>query len=140
MNRTIYFRGKSIRHKNKWHYGHYSDFNHNPDGWAQMSYWITTPIGGKSDKVYPDTIDQLTEYDDMNEKSIYEEDILKVHMGNDEYELRLVYWHQGDFWTKRIKPNDVNDEAPHMLAYHFTNNEKVEVIGNKHDNPELLKP
>lgn len=138
MNRTIKFRGKPFDNK-KWHYGHYSDFNHNPDGLSKMSYWITTPAGGCTIQANPHTIGQFTELCDMNEKEIYEDDILKVYIGNGKYELRQIYWWQGAYWTKRVKSYGAYGEEPQTLSFYFTNKIEVEVIGNIHDNPELIK-
>lgn len=138
MNRTIRFRGKPFDN-NKWHYGHYSDFNHNPDGLPKMTYWITTPAGGSTIQANPITIGQFTEFYDKNEEEIYEDDILKVYMGNGKYELRQVYWSQGGYWTKKVESSHLYTEETQMLSFYFTENMTVEVIGNIHDNPELIK-
>lgn len=138
MERTIKFRGKPLDN-NKWHYGHYSDFNHNPHGLPKMSYWITIPVGGNTFQANPVTIGQFTEFYDKNEKEIYEDDILKVYMENGKYELRQVYWSQGAYWTKKVKTPRSHAEETQILSFYFTHNIKVEVIGNIHDNPELIK-
>lgn len=138
MNRIIKFRGKSLKN-NEWCYGHYSDFDHNPDGLSKMSYWINISVGGYTIEVNPNTIGQFTELCDKNETEIYESDILKVYIGNGKYELRQVYWWQGTYWTKRVKSYAFYGEAPQTLSFYFTNDIKVKVIGNIHDNPELIK-
>lgn len=136
MKRTIKFRGKAIH--DDWRYGHYSDF-HNPDELVDITYWINNTPVGYHVQVDPDTIGQFTELYDKNKKEIYEGDILKVHIGNGKYELRQVYWWQGSYWTKRIKSYGPYGEELQTLSYYFTNDIKVEVVGNMHDNPELIR-
>ena len=71
-------------------------------------------------------LEQCTGAKDMNGKLIYEGDIVKFYEYN--YE---VYFNENtsamDIWNEK-------KEVGHSLYYH----EKFEVIGNIHENPELL--
>lgn len=86
------------------------------------------------ERVIPETVGLFTGLYDKKEKGIYGGDILKVYIGNGKYELRQVYWWQGGHWTKRIESYGFYGKEPQTLSYYFTNDIKVEVIGNIHDN------
>ncbi|MEO3729993.1 YopX family protein [Lactiplantibacillus plantarum] len=78
-------------------------------------------------------LEQFTGLTDVNGKDIYEGDILKTKAGL----IQIV--EQGILETDRediisgFYANNLSDDKPHTFSY------DDEVIGNVHENPELLK-
>ena len=91
-------------------------------------------IGETRSCVIPETIGQYTGLTDKNGKKIFEGDIL-------EFSDRVVevFWHthlgcwDTNFIKFTTKENGRDDMSPCRWDY------RAEVIGNIHDNPELLK-
>jgi uncharacterized phage protein (TIGR01671 family) len=81
--------------------------------------------------VYPETVGQFTGLTDKNGKKIFEGDIVQAErIGNsDNWTGYVVFWN-GCFALKGLKDGNVP-------AIDLFKNYKV--IGNIHDNPELLK-
>lgn len=122
--RTIKFRGQDIS-DGAWVYGSlvYSDEN---------DVAIYFQRGNRLVKVYvnTETIGQFTNLYDKNKKEIYEGDILKVQGTQERIEVRFVRGVFAFLWN-----GDLDDETP----INTPTQEWAEVIGNIHDNPELLK-
>ena len=118
--RTIKFRGKSIEGHNigEWVFGDLhirSAFPH-----------IHTDVGARC-KIDPNTIGEFTGLTDKNGNEIYEGDIYRYD--NPDSINELSYCAGGGFAGFDLTP-----------AIHSENRLlDVEVIGNIHDNPELLK-
>ena len=145
--RKILFRGQTRRYGEKVRVG---------DGAKVPSHWVYGGVGqgisshsiiygGENvDKVsegldkwvvYTDTLGQFTGLTDKNGKKIFEGDIIKIPDDYDEYghnagEIFEVYFCLGGF---RLKP-----KYSKARGYWLEDDETVEVIGNIHDNPELL--
>ena len=132
MNREIKFRGKDIENENGWRYGSLIVY---PDG-NRVIVEFDKDENELSYDVYPETVGQFTGLYDKNGKEIYEGDIGKTKeygkflgdknfSGYDHFEVLLE---NGGF---RLE----NEER----IFNLTNNSHIEVIGNVHDNPSLLK-
>lgn len=143
MQREIKYRGKDVKSK-QWIYGTY--YKHEkvtlcPMGLTEKDikenelHLIIN--GGFSDwnlpaklngyEVIPETVGQFTGLTDKNEKDIYEGDI--YHQG-DKNILYVVVWHDNGFVGKQIRANSYAG-----LSYW---KDRIEILGNIHDNPELL--
>ena len=126
--RTIKFRGQKPSN-GAWVYGSlvYSDeirpaiYFQTGNGLVKVMDWVY---------VNPETIGQFTNLYDKNKKEIYEGDILKVPYTQERIEVRFVRGVFAFLWN-----GDLDDEAP----INTPTQEWAEVIGNIHDNPELLK-
>ena len=128
--REILFRGKTSQ--TKWVYGDivqedeltYIRENKNT---AENDYY-------KNYLVYMNTIGEYTGLDDVHRNKVFEGDIVKVHdlMPGISDESRdfegIVYYRNGSFFI----------ENQYELHYRWMDYQ-VEVLGNKYDNPELLK-
>lgn len=83
-------------------------------------------------EVIPDTVGQFTGLTDKNGKKIFEGDIVKAErIYNGLYWTGCVVWWHGCFAIQGIK--DSNNVPAIDLFRNY------EVIGNIHDNPELLE-
>jgi len=127
--REILFRGKT--EKEKWVYG---DLLH-PDlfgnGYAIDDFSI--PKDNCFD-VNPETIGQYTGLTDKNGKKVFEGDIVAFTDITG-----VINFIEGCFCVKTNKPDWRSRNNPAIdIVYNEYENE-VEIIGNIHDNPELLK-
>lgn len=134
--RAIKFRGKQINGGN-WIYGYYFSYKNADDTIDH----IVTP-GEYSSKpldffyVHPETVGQFTCLTDKNGKEIYEGDIIKEKESKycGEYRLYRVYWCD-DNMQYFMADDDCCDSLPLCeLEVDYS-----VIIGNIHDNPELLK-
>ena len=125
--RTIKFRGKS-RLDGRWLFGDL--FRTDLDGgvsiqtYDEVDGWMTEDVNEK-------TVGQFTSLFDRNKKEIYEGDIIRIN--DDESGVIEVRFVRGVFaflWN-----GDLDEELPINAPTH----EWAEIIGNIHDNPELLK-
>lgn len=122
---TIKFRGKRLDNK-KWEYG---DLMHDNRGGCYV-----IPIDAEAlyreYKVAPDTVGQFSTLKDKNGKEIYAGDILKAGEEKDLLEVRFVRGVFAFLWN-----GDLDNEFPCNAPTH----EWAEVVGNIHDNPEMIK-
>ena len=141
--REILFKGKR-KHNDEWVEGYlvklgkesFSD----PERYGICNTAISLLGSGvcynlKIDEVIPETIGQYTGLKDKNGKRIFEGDICKNTKTS---EIVSVQWHgtmAGYVWSKRKE----NNQNLFNFGELFRAYDKYEVIGNIHDNPELLK-
>ena len=146
MEREILFRGKGIV-DNEWHYGSYlktDDCINNPchASAPKKKYHICEFIHGDWNmggwgnmEVIPESIGQFTGVCDKNGTKIFEGDIIK---GKRPYgEFWIVKWDKKrcGFFLSGLRKCDF---AAYDKGYKI-NSGRNEVIGNIHDNKELLK-
>ena len=121
--REIIFRGKR-KDDGKWVYGFYALFASNKG----LKHGIYT--GAENGcvipyEVDPETVGQFTGLTDKNGKKIFEGDIMQLCSAC--YPC-LVYWDgKGWAWKQNGKRREID-----------LTREKMDIIGNIHDNPELL--
>lgn len=142
--RDILFRGKRTDGKG-WMYGYYS---FNP---TTNIHWIRIPrtTYWDEDMVDPATVGQYTGLNDKNGKRIFEGDIIRTHYANTIATdfVEQVVFHNGRFTSLYELHGPGNgkmfanlpDGVPHFPQDKTPYMDWCEVIGNIHDNPELLK-
>lgn len=134
MNREIKFRGKTP--DGKWITGS-ETFIRDGDG-----VWLSD--GCDVVKVVEDTVGQFTGLCDANGREIYEGDVVNL-CRTYRYDERfgIVTFHQEEvrFAALDISPfmNDEKGKVFWRMDKFFIEERKTKVIGNIHDNPELLK-
>lgn len=83
--------------------------------------------------IIPATIGQFTGLHDKNGREIYEGDVCATEFGEGYFvNMSVVWFERGGYWA--IQEID-GDDTMHFVADYFN---YIEVIGNIHDNPELL--
>ncbi len=125
--RTIKFRGK-LKSNGNWEYG---DLLHDN---FDACYIYPIEVGDlyKNNEVIPETIGQFTGLYDREGKEIFEGDILRF--GNSQSGVCEVKWHEHiAAFCIRFYFKDEIGSRPLGGGVEFA------IIGNIHDNPELLK-
>ncbi|WP_052332478.1 YopX family protein [Bacteroides neonati] len=143
MKRQIKFRGKRVD-TGEWIFGYYLEFSL-CDGEGRCSYIKVD--GCQPIKVVPDTVGQFTGLLDKNGKEIYEGDLLKRMCFNPKSTngekiqfISQVYFSSNtnpSGW--RVKNSTKTGGWSKGLSFNMIYNNEAIVIGNIHDNPELLK-
>ena len=128
--RAIKFRGRRTSDR-KWIYGDlkklepFGFFIHGYDGEFCLNFGVDT-----------ETVGQFTGLCDKNGKEIYEGDILRWDVNN---LLYVVTFESGMFYASIKECNEgmIGGFPLHRLTEYDYG--KCEIVGNIHDNPELLK-
>ena len=140
--REILFRGKRADN-GEWVYGYFVSQGKESYIFEQEEVNKGIDLGGYLDccqmrEVIPETLGHSTGLFDKNGKKIFEGDIVKTKYGR----LCIVVWfssqvHNGwDLMTVTTYENCVHTKYPDAVDLY--KKENLEVIGNIHDNPELL--
>lgn len=117
--REILFRGKTASHPSKWIYGYYSQEITIDNEKATPLHFIGT------DMVWGDSVGQYTGINDKDGNKIFEGDVIRgKDYGFREYHTELVKFEDGMFGISNEVLADFSE---------------IEIIGNIHDNPELIK-
>ena len=132
MNNRYICRGKR-KDNGEWVEG-YLYITHNGE-YEIKKYDEVSNIEGMTYEVTPETVGQLTGLEDKNGKPIYDGDVVKAY--DETYDNGLaevkgkVFFNCGSF--------DIDDEDVGYIPLYSYGTENVEVIGNIHDNRELLE-
>lgn len=141
--RTIKFRGFNRKNR-QWVYGYYLQNRgvHSlcPDEFAKGKNWDDYEVD-------PDTVGQFTGLTDMNQREVYEGDIVKLD-GSPELGKRIVVYYEEAFNIGTRKEYEClqngshpyfNDYAHMTCLNEWSNTGLVIVAGNIYDNPEMLE-
>lgn len=142
MNREILFRGK-LEYNGKWIYGDLLQYE-NGDvaifGEKLSSFGCECTEMSKRDRVIPDTIGQYTGLKDKDGNKIFEGDILE-YIGKRKDNMNKVYRRKVVFHEGMLALLSKELQAYSALKHHCMEDGRFawRVIGNVHDNPELMK-
>lgn len=135
--REILFRGKEVR-KGKWIEGYYCHYDDIKDSGKDDCDYIVEKHNGEYfpfKEVITETVGQYTGLTDKNGKKIFEGDILQGTITSrwNKSLIRCEIVYKGDCFLAIEKISNTLWE--HKVRF----SKDIEVIGNIHDNPELLK-
>lgn len=138
--RDILFRGKRLDKKDEWVEGgivHQTDFyGDSVDRHYIIDGTDTDDNIGPAYRVHPDTIGQYTGLTDRNGKRIFGGDIIKAADASPEYSLVVIRDEGYGFFNDYYFGGEWYDTEPICGVDWFLCDE---IIGNIHDNPELLE-
>ena len=126
--REVLFRGKN-KH-GKWYYGFYTEgyyLDGTPVSWIEVVDRKKKETD--SPTVIPETVGQFIGLTDKNGKKIFEGDILKGS-----WNTILIVFYDDISTSFRVKTQTGHEREPSYYGL-----EKLEVIGNIHDDPELME-
>lgn len=140
MNREILFRGKS-NSTGKWHYGF---LTYTPHGRHPQIIVLTSSKSIHID-VIPATVNQYTGLTDKNGRKIFEGDIIKCSDTINDIEFNAVveFGNPNHDYSWGYQLKHISGEKPNLDILCWVDMEEtgafIEVIGNIHDNPELVR-
>lgn len=127
--REILFRGKRVDN-GEWETG---SLVITRSGCSDEQVFITDKMTGYLTPVIPETVDQYTGLTDKNGKKIFEGDIVNCVYDGD-LRTYIVVWDKEEL---DFKATNGEESFGNNFRY-LCCNEEVEIIGNIHDNPELM--
>lgn len=145
MERNIKFRGQD--YQRHWHYGSFVMFNNGSYAIAENDPTWTDDGYHNDDfnliKVRPDTVGQFSELTDNDNKEIYEGDIVEWQQysftGQKTDTIKGVVYFDTDCGAYGLRTELIEDFSWLRIFYNGVDLGDIKVIGNIHDNPELLK-
>lgn len=134
--RTIKFRAKSV-HDDKWVYGFFVGNNDEPTI-AGFDIWKGGSEDWSEEKIELHTVGQFTGLYDINEREIYEGDVVNFKRFNNKIATGIVQW---DECNPCMCIEYITQYGQKDWEYDFVKCGKmvIEVIGNIIDNPELIE-
>ena len=137
--REILFRGKRIDN-GEWVYGAYSHHNSLNRGFiVNVGVDKISPIAWTCE-VIPETVGQYTGLTDKNGKKIFEGDILESKFTKMPYLVCFgEYTYSDEYWDGQSVCGWYNEDECGRVTVFGCPDDWATVIGNIHDNPELLK-
>ncbi len=140
-------RGKSVNTE-EWAYGYYyvedNDTPYPEISMIHLPYSIDR--GGKvAIKVIPESVGQKLCRKDVNEKEMFEDDILEFtvfdHNDNDTQHKGVISWNDKlcEFYIRSAKEDGYFDGDYYNFVWVFEQDCEIKVIGNLTDNPDILK-
>ncbi len=136
MNRQIKFRGKDLN-TGKWVYGSLLQDDY---GTFQLVDFIDHHETWHD--IDPNTIGQFTGLHDRTGKEVYEGDVvfwIAIDMrGRGKGEQGAIIWDNPTMSWAILRDNPTSDGRPCIISRPF-DKKHLEVVGNIHDNPELMK-
>lgn len=110
------------------------DFHLDSDGMVEYENYhgeVVTPEDGQPPLM------QFTGLQDKNGKEIYEGDLIRVWNGSDGPMITSVIWSTENYGYRLLR---LDGDTWHLWQWDSDNDEPgIEVIGNIHENPELLE-
>ena len=145
--RVIKFRGESLKEP-RWIYGDLLHAGTEPsDEEWQIMFWDDEE-GWMQETVDPRTIGHFTGLYDQKRKEIYEGDIISYEFSDGSNALCIVGWNEEKVCFGIIERYAYNWKLKGYYSHSFDADKfigyrkgtiKFEVVGNIHDNPELLE-
>lgn len=134
MQREIKFRGKRLDN-GEWVYGYLCEDMNGDFSIQQIVHKVENgwAIPHRNFFSAPDTVGQYTGLKDKNGREIYEGDIISARGI-----ILTVKYIGGVFFACNVDSNI--DKYPLYILCEWENESGCEIIGNIHDNPELIKP
>jgi len=133
--REVKFRGKSVKNC-EWLYGYLFPRSLLEDADYLEPLWIASGLENECMAVDKETVGQFIGLYDKNGKEIYEGDIVKFEdVSGYKDGCASVIWHEDS--CGYYLEND--DDNIYDTLYDFTPSYQMEIIGNIHENPELLE-
>ena len=131
------FRGKTI--SGTWNYGNLA-ISQQKIGIVDAGAYVSNSIGLPfAYKVIPETVGQFTGLKDKINKEIYEDDIIAKFDLEDPYFRSVVVRHLGAFGYYNDASGFVAFASNWSFRWCNSRSNKILVLGNIHENPELIK-
>lgn len=134
MSREILFRGKSIG-MDIWLYGKLFNYGLTaPSNVPCISVCVTTSWKEAYNfyRVHPNTIGQYTGLKDKNGVKIFEGDVVII---GEKLKAKVIYYDGAFRMQSEFSPTPIDTTDMGYMMREFS----VRIIGNVHDNPELIK-